>query len=63
MTNPTLGGLLNATFSNAPELILSLFALKAGVFRVVQLTLLGSILGTPPNTGGAHCVHPRQTGC
>lgn len=45
VTNPTLGGLLNATFSNAPELILSLFALKAGVFRVVQLTLLGSILG------------------
>ncbi|GBG79392.1 hypothetical protein CBR_g29541 [Chara braunii] len=44
-TNPMVGGLLNATFSNAPELILSIVALKAGLFRVVQLSLLGSVLG------------------
>lgn len=38
------GGLLNATFGNATELIVSIFALKAGLLRVVQLSLLGSIL-------------------
>ena len=47
------GGLLNATFGNATEMIVSIFALKAGLLRVVQLSLLGSILsnmllGTAP---------------
>lgn len=41
---PASGGLLNATFGNATELIVSIFALKAGLLRVVQLSLLGSIL-------------------
>nr|XP_010927130.1 vacuolar cation/proton exchanger 5 isoform X5 [Elaeis guineensis] len=40
----TLGGLLNATFGNATELIISIFALKGGMIRVVQQSLLGSIL-------------------
>ncbi|CAI5996584.1 unnamed protein product [Closterium sp. NIES-65] len=44
-TNPTLGGLLNATFSNAPELIIVLVALKRGLVRIIQLSILGSILG------------------
>lgn len=43
-TNPTLGGLLNATFGNLTEMIVSYFALKGGLLRVVQLSLLGSIL-------------------
>ena len=43
-TNDTLGGLMNATMGNAPELIISLFALKEGLLRVVQVSLLGSIL-------------------
>ncbi|CAG7877706.1 unnamed protein product [Brassica rapa] len=43
-TGPTVGGLLNATFGNVTELIISIFALKNGMIRVVQLTLLGSIL-------------------
>lgn len=48
-TNQTLGGLLNATFGNATEVIISLIALgSAGpdnsLLRVVQLSLLGSIL-------------------
>mmetsp|Transcript_28650 Transcript_28650/g.54860 ORF Transcript_28650/g.54860 Transcript_28650/m.54860 type:complete len:450 (-) Transcript_28650:196-1545(-) len=43
-TNPTLGGLLNATFGNLTEMIVSFFALKSGLLRVVQLSLLGSIL-------------------
>ncbi|CAM8903624.1 unnamed protein product [Rhodiola kirilowii] len=43
-TGPTVGGLLNATFGNATELIISIYALKTGMMRVVQQSLLGSIL-------------------
>lgn len=43
-TNETIGALLNATFGNAPELLISGAALKNGFYRVVQLTLLGSVL-------------------
>ncbi|XP_051126097.1 vacuolar cation/proton exchanger 3-like [Andrographis paniculata] len=43
-TGPTVGGLLNATFGNATELIISVHALKSGMIRVVQQSLLGSIL-------------------
>ena len=39
-----LGGLLNATFGNVTELIVSMFAIKAGLLRIVQVSLLGSIL-------------------
>lgn len=40
----TVGGLLNASFGNAVEMILSIFALKKGLISVVQGSLLGSIL-------------------
>ncbi|KAI0996150.1 Vacuolar calcium ion transporter [Podosphaera aphanis] len=40
----TLGGLLNATFGNAIELIVSVVALKNGELRIVQSSMLGSIL-------------------
>merc|ERR1711988_443856 len=40
----TLGGLLNATFGNAVELIVSIVALKDGQIEVVQSSMLGSIL-------------------
>lgn len=43
-TNDTIGGLLNATFGNATELIVAITAMKRGLFRLVQLSLLGSIL-------------------
>ncbi|XP_020090838.1 vacuolar cation/proton exchanger 3-like [Ananas comosus] len=43
-TGPTVGGLLNATFGNATELIISIHALRNGMLRVVQQSLLGSIL-------------------
>ncbi|CAH9107510.1 unnamed protein product [Cuscuta europaea] len=43
-TGPTVGGLLNATFGNATELIISMYALNSGMMRVVQQSLLGSIL-------------------
>ncbi|KAG7105708.1 Vacuolar calcium ion transporter like protein [Verticillium longisporum] len=40
----SLGGLLNATFGNAVELIVSIVALKDGQIEVVQSSMLGSIL-------------------
>ena len=43
-TNETVGGLLNATFGNATELIVCYFALQRGLLLVVQVSLLGSIL-------------------
>ncbi|GAQ81171.1 sodium/calcium exchanger protein [Klebsormidium nitens] len=43
-TNSTVGGLMNATFGNATEVIVAVFALRGGLLRVVQLSLLGSIL-------------------
>jgi len=43
-TNETYGGLLNATFGNVSELIISVFAMKQGYYRIVQLSLLGSII-------------------
>ena len=42
---PTLGGLLNASMGNAPELIIGVFALKNGLIEVVKASLTGSILG------------------
>jgi len=42
---PNAGGLLNATFGNAAELIIALFALRAGLLDVVQASITGSILG------------------
>jgi Ca2+:H+ antiporter len=39
------GGLLNATFGNATELIIAFFALRAGHFDLVKASLIGSILG------------------
>jgi len=40
----TLGGLLNATFGNAVEVVVSIQALRSGQIRVVQSSLLGSVL-------------------
>jgi Ca2+:H+ antiporter len=44
-TGPTIGGLLNATFGNAAELIIALVALQAGLVDLVKASLTGSILG------------------
>src|SRR5437870_7480618 len=43
-TGDTVGGLLNATFGNAPELIIALVALKAGYLEMVRASLVGAIL-------------------
>jgi Ca2+:H+ antiporter len=42
---PGIGGFLNVTFGNAPELIIAFFALKEGLQEVVKASLIGSILG------------------
>lgn len=44
-TGPGLGGLLNATFSNAVEMIIAFFALNAGLFEVVRASITGAIIG------------------
>src|SRR5580693_3585846 len=42
---PTIGGLLNASLANAPEIIISGFALHAGLVNMVKSSLTGSIIG------------------
>lgn len=49
---PRIGGLLNATFGNAVELIISIFALQAGLIEVVLASLTGSVLGNLLLVGG-----------
>ncbi len=44
-TGPTLGGLMNATLGNAAELIIGIFALRAGLIELVKASLTGSIIG------------------
>src|ERR1051326_8841610 len=44
-TGPTWGGLLNATFGNAAELIIAIVALSQGLTEIVKASLTGSILG------------------
>jgi Ca2+:H+ antiporter len=44
-SGPGIGGFLNVTFGNAPELIIGGFALSAGLHEVVKASLVGSILG------------------
>jgi Ca2+:H+ antiporter len=44
-TGPGIGGFLNATFGNAPELIIALFAVHEGLTEVVRGSLTGSVVG------------------
>ena len=44
-SGPGIGGLLNVTFGNAPELIIAAFALAEGLQEVVKASIIGSILG------------------
>lgn len=44
-SGPGIGGLLNVTFGNAPELIIALFALEAGLHEVVKASIVGSVIG------------------
>src|ERR671918_1408845 len=42
---PRIGGILNATFGNAAELIITIFALAAGLTTVVKASIIGSVIG------------------
>jgi Ca2+:H+ antiporter len=44
-SGPGVGGFLNVTFGNAPELIIALFALGNGLHELVKATLIGSVIG------------------
>jgi Ca2+:H+ antiporter len=68
---PGMGALLNATFGNAPELLIGLMALSKGLTEVVKASITGSIignillvLGTSIFLGGMRYPHQRynQTG-
>ena len=43
-TGPAIGGLLNATFGNLPELIICVVALRAGLVEMVRASLVGALL-------------------
>jgi Ca2+:H+ antiporter len=45
VAGPSIGGLLNAVFGNATELIISLVALKAGLVEIVKASITGTIIG------------------
>lgn len=44
-TGSALGGFLNATFGNATEFIIAIFALRAGLIEVIKASITGSIIG------------------
>ncbi len=44
-TGESIGGLLNATFGNAAELIIAVMALRQGLYEVVKASVTGSIIG------------------
>ena len=64
-SGPGIGGLLNVTFGNAPELIIALFALGQGLQEVVKASIVGSIIGNILLVLGAAMLagghRPRQT--
>src|SRR5207302_7499650 len=55
-TGPTWGGLVNATFGNAAELIIAFIALSKGLNDIVKASLTGSILGNLLLVAGASMV-------
>lgn len=62
---PAVGGLLNATLGNAAELVIAVFALRAGLVDLVKASLTGSILGNLLLILGLSLLwgglrHPRQ---
>src|SRR4051795_9221334 len=53
---PTYGALFNATFGNFAEMVIAVFAIKAGLNDVVRASLSGSILGNLLFVAGASMV-------
>ena len=65
-SGPKVGGVLNATFGNAAELIITIFAIRAGQLEVATASITGSILGNTLLVLGASFVvggvrHGMQT--
>src|SRR4051812_19755840 len=65
-TGEGVGGLLNATFGNAAELIIALVAMHAGLYEVVKASITGSIIGNLLLVLGGACLagglkHPKLT--
>jgi len=63
-TGAGFGGFLNATFGNAPELIVALIAVSDGLPNVVRASLVGSIAGNLLLCSGSRCSSaepPRST--
>jgi Ca2+:H+ antiporter len=65
-SGPKIGGVLNATFGNAAELIITIFAIRAGQLEVATASITGSILGNTLLVLGASFVvggvrHGTQT--
>ena len=63
---PGIGGLVNVTFGNAPELIIAIFALADGLQEVVKASIVGSVVGNALLVLGAAMLaggwkHARQT--
>ena len=52
-----VGGLLNATFGNAAELIIAIVALRAGLFDLVKASITGSIIGNVLLVFGASALY------
>jgi Ca2+:H+ antiporter len=55
-TGPGIGGFLNASFGNSPELIIALFAVGSGLPNVVRGSLVGSVVSTALLVLGASMV-------
>jgi Ca2+/H+ antiporter len=54
-TNASIGALLNATFGNAPELLIATAAIRSGFYRLTQLTMLGSMITNMVFVFGLSC--------
>ena len=50
-TGEAIGGLLNATFGNAPEMIICIVALRAGLLDMVRASLIGAVATASPVIG------------
>lgn len=52
IAGPRIGGLFNATFGNAVELIIAIFALQEGLIKIVLASMTGSVIGNLLLVGG-----------
>ena len=59
---PTYGALFNATFGNFAEMVIAIFAIRAGLDNVVRASLSGSILGNLLFVAGVSMVEPGSAG-